>query len=84
MNGVRNRRRARGKSIRKDIDTGEKGRTEYVVGWVEGTILQRLMHVDQSDAKNKVVTIYCWRRDGQLTSVFKLLMEILRGDLRSG
>lgn len=61
------------KSVRKDIDTGEKGRTEYLIGWVEGTILQRLMHVDRTDDKNKAVTIYCWR-EGQLTSVFKLLL----------
>lgn len=61
------------KSVRKDFKTEEKGRTEYVIGWVEGKSLQRLMHVDRTDDKNKAITLYFWR-DGQLTSVFKLLV----------
>ncbi len=58
------------KMVRKNLPAREKGRKEFVGGWLEGTILQRLVHVDSIDDKNESITLYFWR-DGQLTSVYQ-------------
>lgn len=58
------------KKVRKDLPPPQKGRKAYVMGWVEANVLQRLMHVESSDDKNKTITLYYWR-EGQLTSVFQ-------------
>ena len=59
------------KRISKDLPNPDKGRKTYVNGWVEGTVLQRLMHVDSLGEGNESITLYYWR-DGRLTSVFQL------------
>jgi hypothetical protein len=59
------------KAVTKDLPNAEKGRRLYVKGWLEGTILQRLMHVDSRGDKDGAVTFYYWR-EGQLVSVFQV------------
>ena len=59
------------KKVSKDLPNRDKGRETYVNGWVEGTVLQRLMHVDSLGKGNESITLYYWR-DGQLSSVFQL------------
>lgn len=59
------------KSVRKNLPRPGEGRTAFVQGWVESNVLQRLMHVDSTDDKNRTITLYYWR-EGQLTSVFEL------------
>jgi len=58
------------KKVRKDLPAPQKGRKAYVQGWVEANVLQRLMHVESTNDKNKTITLYYWR-EGQLTSVFQ-------------
>lgn len=58
------------KLVRKNLPAREKGRKEFVGGWLEGTILQRLVHVDSIDDNNESITLYFWR-DGLLTSVYQ-------------
>ena len=59
------------KTAIKDLPNAEPGHRRYVKGWLEGTVLQRLMHVDSISDKNESVTFYFWR-GGQLTSVYQV------------
>ncbi len=59
------------KLVKRDLPVKEKGRKEFVGGWLEGNVLQRLVHVDTRGEGNESITLYFWR-DGQLTSVFQL------------
>jgi len=59
------------KLVKRDLPVKEKGRKEFVGGWLEGNVLQRLVHVETLGEGNESITLYFWR-DGQLTSVFQL------------
>ena len=58
------------KSVRKDLPTKTKGQQHYVIGWLEGTDLKMMMHVDAATKTDKSVTFYYYY-EGALTSVFE-------------
>jgi hypothetical protein len=59
------------KAVVKDQPNDEKGRDHFVKGWLEGNVVQQLMHVDSRGDDNEEIARYYWR-DGVLVSIFKL------------
>lgn len=59
------------KTVLKVLPNRDKGHQTYVKGWVQGTGLRMLMHVDSHTDKDKSITFYYWR-EGLLTSAFQL------------
>jgi len=59
------------KTVIKRLPGDSESRRVYVRAWMEGNVVQRLMHVDSHGDDNESITVYYWR-DGQLTSVFQM------------
>ncbi len=57
--------------VRKDLVVKAGGGRHYVLGWVDGKKLQKLMHVDARSDADSTITFYYWQK-GWLTSVFEV------------
>lgn len=58
------------KLIQKDLPPSAKSKNVYVKGWVEGNVLQKLIHVDSLTDDDEALSVFFWQ-DGVLVSVFK-------------
>lgn len=59
------------KTVVKRLPGNSESHRVYVRAWIEGNVVQRLMHVDSHGDDNESITMYYWR-DGQLASVFQM------------